>query len=321
MNRLRRRVMRLLRKSLGNDNYVERVVRKLDHTSGYRVAGFSRTTTSCVFKGDPDRRLGIYGYAGCDVWAIADAGPALRELTGATGGIFAEGRADFTRSDLILQGYDGVNPDHIAEVMERLNGKPIMMKPELFKKQFTIPAYRQAGAFDKDVVALSISSDLARVIYRHRKHGFIIDPGGFWLASGVEETLKDLDTVKWFSTEFEKIGRLSVDESMNNFRRLVPLVRETTGGHVVVFNSLTVDPGRRVMDYQLSHSPHRTRRREFATALVDLARELDFSIIDVDRVVKGVGVEGLGDFVKFTPKHKEAVGDELIRVLVDREVI
>lgn len=318
---MRRRVIRVLRRILGKNNLVERSLRRIDHRSGYQVTGFSRTTTSCVFKGDPERRLGIYGYAGCDVWSITDAGPRLRELTGATGGIFAEGRADFTRSDLILQGYDGVDPDQIGEVMERLNGKPIMMAPELFKRQFTIPEFPQAGVFDKDVVVMSISSDLARVIYRHRKHGFIIDPGGFWLAAGVEETLNDLDTVKWFSSEFEKLGRLAVEESMANFRRLIPLVRETTGAHVVMFNSLTVDPGRRVMDYQLSHSPHRTRRRQFASALVDLARELDFSIVDVDRVVKGVGVEGLGDFVKLTPKHKKAVGEELVRVLVDRDVI
>jgi hypothetical protein len=38
-------------------------------------------------------------------------------------------------------------------------------------------------------------------------------------------------------------------------------------------------------------------------------------------VVKGVGVEGLGDFVKLTPRHKKAVGEELVRVLVDRGVI
>jgi hypothetical protein len=305
----------------GDDSFLETGARDVRHWLEYRARGISRTTTTCVFRGDPDRRLGIYGYAGCDIWAIADAGPILQKVTGATGAVYAQGRADFTRSDLILQGYDGVNPDHVSEVIERLGGKPIMFSPELLEPTFQIPEYEYAGTYDKDVVVLSISSDLSRVIYRHREHGFLIDPGGFWLAADVKDALDDLETVKWFGKTFEKVGRLSAEETMENFRRLVPLVREKTGAHVVMFNSLTVDPGRRVMDYKLSHSPHRTRRREFASALVELARDLDFSIVDVDRVVKGVGVEGLGDFVKLTPRHKRAVGQEFVRILQDREVI
>lgn len=296
-------------------------MRRARHRFEYQTKGFSRTTTTCVYKGDPHRRFGVYGYAGCDIWAIADAGPFLRDVTGATGAVYAEGRADFTRSDLILQGHDGVDATKVAEVIERLDGKPIMFEPNLFNSQFVVPDYPYAGSYDKDVVVLSISSDLSRTVYQHREHGFLIDPGGFWLASDVKDALEDLDTVKWFTKTFKKIGRLTAEETMANFRRLVPLVRETTGAHVVMFNSLTVDPGRRVMDYKLSHSPHRTRRREFAAALVELARELDFSIVDVDRVVKGVGVQGLGDFVKLTPRHKRAVGEEFVRVLRDREVI
>ena len=104
------------------------------------------------------------------------------------------------------------------------------------------------------------------------------------------------------------------------------VVDECDRDHVVGFDrqvrrpdTLTVDPGRHVFDYKLSHSPHRTRRREFALGLIELARKMDFSIIDVDRTIKGVGVAGLGDFVKFMPLQKKAIGEEVVRVLRERE--
>ncbi len=321
MVKLRGRAIRTLRRLAGEDSALEQRLRRAKQRGNYGVRGIARTTTTCVFKGDPDRRFGVYGYAGCDVWAIADAGPLLREITGATGAVYAEGRAHFTRSDLILQGYEGVDAAEVADVVDRLNMEPLAFSPALFEEEFSVPEHPQAGSFKKDVVVMSMSADMGRTVYQHRKHGFLVDPGGFWLATDIKDALGDLDTVHWFAKEFKKIGRISVEDSTDNFRRLIQLVRETSGAHVVMFNSLTVDPGRRVMDYKLSHSPHRTRRREFAAALVELSKELDFSIVDVDRVVKGVGVNGLGDFVKLTPRHKRAVGEELVRVLREREVV
>lgn len=314
-------VVRATRSLFGLDNPIERFIRSVQHRIKYQTRGFVRTTTACVFKGDPDRRIGLYSYSGCDTWAIADAGPLLKKVTGATGGIFAQGRADFTRSDLILQAREGVAPEFVEEMSERLGGKAIMFTPTLFEEEFTIPAHRYAGSFKKDIVVLSMSSDLSRVVYRHKTNGFLIDPGGFWLAGDLADALPDPDVVKWVNKHFEKVGRISLDEAISNYRKIIRDVRSSTQAHVVMFNSLTVDPGRRVLDYKLAHSPHRTRRRQFASALVELARELDFSIVDVDRIVKGIGVQGMGDFVKLTPRHKRAVGAELIRVLKDREVL
>lgn len=319
--RMRGMTVRTIRRVMGSDSVAERGLRKLRHRRDYATKGLVRTSTMCAFRGDTTQRFGVYGYGGCDLWALADAGPRLRREIDATGALYARGRASFTRSDLILQGYDGVDPELAAEVTERLGLDPVAFQPDLFDPEFTIEGHEELGRYPKDVVVLSISSDLVRTLYRHREHGFLVDPGGFWLAADVRDALAEPETVKWFAAEFRKVGRLTVEESMACFRRLIGLVRETTGAHVVVFNSLTVDPGRRVLDYKVSHSPHRTRRREFAGALVELGRELDVSIVDVDRIVKGVGVEGLGDFVKLAAPHRRAVGEEFVRVLRDREII
>lgn len=264
--------------------------------------------------------IGVYGYGGCDVWAIREMGPALRKLTGATGATYARGRAGFTRSDLILQAYDGVNPDHVAEVTERLKLDPISFQPALFDQMFSVPEVPDAGEFPKDAVVLTMATDLVRTVYRHREHGFLVDPGGFWLANDIQDALDDLDTVKWFSANFKKVGKIDLESSVANTRRLVELVRAKTGAEVLVFNSLMVDPGRQVFDYKTSHNPHRTRRREFALALVELSREMDFSVIDVDRAIKGIGVSGLGDFVKFATPHMRAIAEEMVNVLREREV-
>jgi hypothetical protein len=311
---------RALRTVVGDDSRVETWLRSARDRARYRTARDVKGTWYSVFRGDENRRVGVYGYGGCDVWAIREMGPALRELTGATGATYARGRASFTRSDLILQGYDGVNPDHVAEVVERLNLDPITFQPTLFEPTFPVPEVPNAGDFPKDVVVLTMATDLVRTVYQHREHGFLVDPGGFWLANDIKEALNDLDTVKWLSTTFKKVGKIDLESSVANTRRIIELVRQHTGAEVVVFNSLTVDPGRQVFDYKISHNPHRTRRREFALALVELSREMDFSVIDVDRAIKGMGVSGLGDFVKFATPHMKAIAKEMVNVLQEREV-
>lgn len=312
---------RALRRGLGRDSSAERNLRALQNRIRLMRGGVVTSTDTYVAKGAGARRLGIYGFGGCDVWAIANAGRRLSKLVDATVAVNAFGRARFTRSDLILQTLTEVDRTATREVEERFALESVMFEPVLFEPEFIVPAVPSAGGFPKSVVVMSISSDLVRVLYRHREHGFLVDPGGFWLASGIETALDELEQVKWFGANFKKVGRISLEDSMANFRQLIPLVRETTGAEVVVFNSLTVDPRRYNLDYDQSHSPHRTRRRDFAAALVDLARELDFSIIDVDRSIKGVGMEGMVDFVKFGPIQRRAIAETLVGVLEDRKLI
>lgn len=312
---------RTLRGRLGRDSALEQALRSSQNRLRLMRGGVVTATDTYVRKGSGKGQLGIYGYGGCDVWAIATAGRRLSRLTDATVAINAFGRARFTRSDLILQTLTDVDRTATAEVERRMQLEPAMFEPVLFQPEFTVPAVPAAGEFSKSIVVLSISSDLVRVLYRHREDDFLVDPGGFWLASGIESALDELGEVKWFGEHFRKIRRITLEASMDNFRRLIPLVRERTGAEVVVFNCLTVDPSRYSLDYDHSHSPHRTRRRDFAGALVDLSRELDFSIVDVDRAIKGVGMEGMVDFVKFGPLQRRAIAETFVQVLEDRKLV
>ena len=108
---------------------------------------------------------------------------------------------------------------------------------------------------------------------------------------------------------------------MANYELLLTTLRQRIGAFVVMFNVLTVDPGLNALDYKFSNSPNRTRRREFVLALNDLARRLEFPVIDVDRLAKQEGISGQADFVHFTPEQRHVMADEFVDVLVQHNVL
>ena len=309
-----RSLARMTRRMLKQNDRIDRTARSLVHRARIARSGSSRSIDTYVHEGG-EPRMGIYGYGGCDVWAIASAGPEIRRLRTGSLAIYAQGRARFARSDLILQTLDPPNPDSTREVRERLQLEREMFEPVLFEPSFKSPIAPHLKPFPKDVVVLSVSCDLSRTLYRHSEFGYLVDPGGFWLSVGIENAIKDMDQIKWFSKTFRKVGRLSAEESMANLGRIVSLVRSRLGAEVVVLNCLVVDPGRTILQNSLANSPDRTRRREFAHSLTELSRDLEFPVLDVDSVVKGVGVAGMEDFVKFGPPQRRAIGKELVRIL------
>jgi hypothetical protein len=65
---------------------------------------------------------------------------------------------------------------------------------------------------------------------------------------------------------------------------------------------------------------HPLRRRAFVVALAELSRQLDFSIVDVDRIVKRFGVRAQVDFAQMSPHLNLLVAREVVRILHDRGV-
>jgi hypothetical protein len=124
----------------------------------------------------------------------------------------------------------------------------------------------------------------------------------------------------WFKRTFESIGRITVDEFAQNMRRLVPLIRQETGAHVLVFNSLEVEPFDPTHNYSLRNLESASRRRRFNIALAELSDQLDFHIVDVDRVLKEQGVESQVDFSHFPVERMNAVADEALQILRSLQV-
>ena len=144
VSRMRKRTVRTFRRVVGQDSRLERSLRDTRDRARYRATGTIKHTTAVAFRGDGNR-FGVYGFGGCDVWAIAESGPGLRDNLSASGAAFAQGRAQYTRSDLILQSWEGVDLDHVAEVTSRLKLDPITFRPDLFEPEFELPALIRVG--------------------------------------------------------------------------------------------------------------------------------------------------------------------------------
>lgn len=264
----------------------------------------------------PEPRRGILLKGGCDLPSVFTAAPLMREGINGTVAIARHiWGTGGNRSDQILQTLDGVDPEKVAETREMLKLNEHYFEPTFFDPTFTTPQVPEAGEFPKTVVVMAIGTDETRQMYRHKEHGFIIDPGGWWLNQDLGRVLKDLDTVEWFRSNFERIGRLTVEEFKSNTRRLVGEIRSRIGAEVMFYNALALDPANPTHNYQLVKTAHAARRREFTIALAELSAELDFAIVDIDRILKNMGVEEQVDFAHFPVDRMGPIGAEVYRIL------
>ncbi len=317
-----KQAVRVMRKGLGTNSVVERQLRAAANRRRLKSRGFMIRTDACVIDGSLERRFGVYAYGGCDLDAIVPAGRSLRNEAPGLTAIVHVGDIAIGRSDFILQGLESPPaPEHVAEVTDVLGLGPEHFAPTLFEPVFRVPDHEHLGEFAKNVVVLSIAPDMVRTMYRHREHGYLLDPGGFWLGSDLQKVLGDLDKVKWFAANFKKIGRIGVAESLANFERIITLLRTQVGAEVIVANALVVDPGITTFDYRLSHSPHTSRRREFVLGLVELSRSLEFPILDIDTLTKRDGVTGMGDFVHYTAEQRLAIGGQVASTLIETRLL
>ena len=224
------------------------------------------------------------------------------------------------RSDLLLQSHAGVPEDVANEIRSRLPLASGYFEPSLFHPTFECPELPVDGPFPKSVVVLSILPDLSRVLYRHRASGYLVDPGSAWL-NRMAAALEDLSFVGRFKEAFEPLGRITVERFRENYRRLIPLIHRETGASILVLNALEVEPSDLTHDYSLRNLSNASRGRRFNLALDELAAELDFRVLDVDRVLKEEGVQGQVDFSHFPVERMRAVAIEAANVLRDAQVV
>ncbi|MGF1618452.1 MAG: hypothetical protein ACFCU2_11710 [Acidimicrobiia bacterium] len=298
---------------------VETGARSLRNAAAFHLAKPVRRRDFFARSIHGSERLGVYGVGGCDVRTIVGSGPMVaNDWQGSVCvGSFWGGP---TRSDLLVQTIQPPPREHTAEVSEKLELSDYYFEPRLFEAGFSVPGQIGLGRWPKDVIVLSISSDVGRTLYRHKEHGFLVDPGGWWLEADMKEVLGDLGKVKWFAANFAKASRIEVGESMKNFESIISEVRQRIGAYVVVLNLLTVDPGKVALDYKHANSPNRMRRREFYDAIAHLGHRMDFPVLDVDHITKELGISGQADFVHYTPPQTRAISREFAGLLRDAGV-
>lgn len=274
----------------------------------------------------PDaRRTGIYLRGGCDLPAVFAMAPLMNGTLTGTCAILRDLKAiSGSRSDVVLQSLTDFDADArkaMDEVVRRLSLKRDYFSPDLFAPAFRIRELPSAGEFPKSVIVLSLGPDFARTVYRHRRHGFLVDPGAFWLNSDMSRVLSDPDTVKWFGENFKRAGRMSVDTFRESFGRLLTEIEQRVGAHVLVFNVLTVDPSDTTHNYAPVIQSDTARRRAFIIALAEMSGRYGFDIVDVDRILKLGGVRGMVDFGHPSQGQFGLIGADVLRILRTRQLV
>ena len=309
--------LKIVRKMFGRLSSPEEKLRKMRNTVRMQRGQALYRTNLYVGNIRAKRKVGIYGFGGCDLTFLAGSGHLIQPRLDASLCINRASAVEGVRSDFVLQGLDGVDGPVLDEVVDKLDLDRGSFTSTLFEPRFTVPDHPRLGTYPKDIVVLSITADLSRTLYQHRTDRLLIDPGGWWLNADMTQVLGDLDRVKWFSSAFKKAGKIPLDGYLDNLTRIVKELRERTGALVMVCNTLVVDPGTGAVDYQFANSPATVRRREFAIGLREASHDAGFVVFDVDRVAKRSGISGQADFVHYTADQKQALRHEFMR-LVER---
>jgi hypothetical protein len=284
---------------------------------------------------EPEPCVGIFMKGGCEVLGISAAAPLIRnDMSGGSFAIFYEGIgiAD-GRPDILLQSRrnlpaealhdvvasDGTDGDADASMPVKL---PLdYFRPVLFEPTFAAPGFEQFGRFAKRLVVLATSAAVTRSIYRHRHHGYLVDPGGFWLNQSLEKRLNSVEGARWFASRFENVGRMEVVDFYETFGEVVRLVKAETGAPVLALNTLVVDTANPIHNYQFSNNSQALRRREFDLALRDLSRKLDFYVLDVDKALKTADFTKQYDFFEFPSEYLKPIAHEAHRILRELEIV
>jgi hypothetical protein len=177
---------------------------------------------------------------------------------------------------------------------------------------FSAKAQFSAAVFDgdSDAVILSIMSDVATSVQRHREDGYVFVPyeAEFWSA----------EDRAWVRQSFATQPLVDAATSIATLGRIVERIRRRSQVPILVYNVSAISPGDTVHCHLGLDDDFGTRARRFNLELIELSRRTGISIIDVDTIVARAGADRL----KLSPLHLTAEGnrlvaEEVVRVLED----
>ena len=221
MSPLGRRLLRLSRAIAASNPYTAKLKKKQlkprVETGDHYTLVSGRNYKVVRSKQDPDaQHVGIYLRGACDLPALLTMAAMLAPDVVGTVAIFRDPiMISGSRSDVLLQFLDVLDrapPELLREVSRTLKLGRRYFSPDFFDRTFQLRAELGFETIDKTVIALSTAPDFSRTMYRHREHGFLVDPGGFWLNHSIDNALQDGDTVRWFSKTFESTGRFAPED-------------------------------------------------------------------------------------------------------------
>jgi hypothetical protein len=204
----------------------------------------------------------------------------------------------WTRSDALLEANGEVPPD--------LAGWRLPLAPYTSAAQFS----RALFDADADAVVLSIQTDIATQLLRHRRDGYLLYAINWaaWPAPDKQGLRED----------FVREPARDAAASMRNLAAIVARIRERSQAPVLVYNLCSAVPGDTVHCHRGLGELLSTRIRRFNLALVELSAAIGLSVIDVDAIVAREGARRLQlDAFHLVPEGCRLVAAEVVRVLED----
>lgn len=165
-----------------------------------------------------------------------------------------------------------------------------------------------------DAYVMSAMPDIFTQLYRHRQEGYCLHPEGraHW-----PQAARD-----WLARDFERLGLLAPEASMEQLHLLVTQLRARTDAPILIYNVSSVMPSELIHCWEGLQETFSTRVMRFNMALTELSRASGISIVDVDRIVALMGAQAAKrDQIHLTAAGCEAVAREVVRILVDLDVL
>jgi hypothetical protein len=208
----------------------------------------------------------------------------------------------WTRSDALLHS-DGTVPETLRN------------------RQLALGAYPATSQFSRaifdakvDAFILTVQPDVATVLVRHRREGFLLyaNESEHWSPSDQQ----------WLKSDFEFLGHLPFAESMANLTTIVAKIREHLEAPILIYNMSPITPGESIHCFEGIGEAYSTRIRRFNLGLIELSERTGVSIIDIDSLLARKGADALKlDTIHLTPTGYRLVAEEVVRVLGDLGVL
>jgi hypothetical protein len=214
-------------------------------------------------------------------------------------------------------GYDAIaRVEHeVGPPLEQLLGCPRPVPTELASRALPLDPYSVGVQYgtrlfdaDADAVVLSIQPSVCMTLCRHRREGYL-------LYAGTEHSAENR---AWIRAHFEPLPPCPPDAAMDHVERIVARLRERRERPILVYNMSFVVPAERIHSHVGTIDSLSTRIRRFNLALIELARQIPISIIDVDDVVARAGASRVKlDTVHYNAAGYRAIAETVADVLAD----
>lgn len=159
-------------------------------------------------------------------------------------------------------------------------------------------------------VVLSIQPDLTVQLARHRATGALFHP---YEVPSWSQAQRD-----WLRAGWDRCPLAEAANSMTDLAAIIARIRASADVPILVYGVSAHVPGDTVHAYAGLPDTFATRIRRYTLALIELSSQLDFSIIDVDRIVAGAGARAVQrDTIHLSAEGCRLIAAEVARVLDD----